>query len=44
MNCIHYGWKMECHGWISFMSDYVNNDDVGNDVDNDPHTLSHELS
>lgn len=28
---------------FSPMNDYVNNDDVGNDVDNDPHTLSHEL-
>jgi hypothetical protein len=44
MNCIHFEWKMECHGWISPMNDYVNNDDVGNDVDNDPPTLSHELS
>jgi hypothetical protein len=44
MNCICYGWKLECHEWISSMNDYVNNDDVGNDVDNDLHTLSHELS
>jgi hypothetical protein len=28
MNCICYEWKMECHGWISSMNDYVYNDDV----------------